>query len=145
MNVLPKAVVAITPISVTNGGTATGESIDTRGFNYCHIHVVASTANVVSNKPTVLKVQESATTDATNYADVTGLVGGTDFTVANALTSVPNGWLFGLPLKPNRKRYLRVLVSPQTTMVIGGSAILTRGEESPINATKAGVNNLVVI
>ena len=142
---LYKTVAAITPVSVTNGGTATGNAIDTLGYRYCTIHVFAGTADVVSNKPTVLKVQESATTDATNFADVSGLVGGTDFTVANSLTSLPNNYQIGIDLGVKRKRYLRVLVSPATTQVIAGSAHLHRAEEAPITATKAGVLNLVTI
>jgi hypothetical protein len=140
-----KTVTAIVPISKTNAATATGEAIDTLGFRYCAIHVFASTADVVSNKPSVLKVQESATTDASNFADISGAVGGTDFTVANSLTSLPNNYQFGINIGPARKRYLRVLVSPATTQVIAGSAILTRGEEAPTTAAKAGVLNLVTL
>lgn len=140
-----RTVAAIVPISKTNGATATGEAIDTKGYRYCTIHVFAGTADVVSNKPTVLKVQESATTDTSNFADVSGLIGGTDFTVANALTSLPNNYQFGINLGVNRKRYLRVIVSPQTTQVIAGSAVLSRAEEGPVTAAKAGVLNLVTI
>lgn len=140
-----KSVCAIVPISKTNAATATGEAIDTRGFDYCSITVVAATADVVSNKPTVLKVQESAITDATGFADVSGLIGGTDFTVANSLTSLPNVYRLDIKLKPARKRYLRVLVSPATTQVISGVATLSRGENSPGTAAEAGVLNLVAI
>jgi hypothetical protein len=140
-----KTVTAIIPISKTAAATATGEAIDTLGYRYCVIHVMASTADVVSNKPTVLKVQESATTDATNFADVSGLVGGTDFTVTNSLTSLPNNYQFGINLGVSRKRYLRALVSPATTQVIAGSAVLMRGEEAPSTAAKSGVLNLVTI
>lgn len=144
MRTQPRTVCAIVPISKTNAATATGESIDTMGYDHCIIHVCASTADVVSNKPTVLKVQESATTDASNYADISGALGGTDFTVANSLTSLPNNYAFHIDTRA-RKRYLRVLVSPATTQVIAGSASLTMGGEAPITAAKAGVLNLVAI
>jgi hypothetical protein len=139
-----KFVTAIVPISKTNAATATGEIIDTLGARYCEIHVVASTADVVSNKPTVLKVQQSDTTDSTNFADLSGAIGGTDFTVANSLTSLPNNYLFGINML-GKKRYLKVLVSPATTQVIGGSARLSRMEEAPKNAATAGVLNAVYI
>jgi hypothetical protein len=35
-------VIAIIPISKTNGATATGEMIDTKGFDYVQIGIVAS-------------------------------------------------------------------------------------------------------
>jgi hypothetical protein len=108
------------------------------------IHIFASTADVVSNKPTVLKVQQSDTTDSTNFADISGAIGGTDFTVANSLTSLPNNYQFNINML-GRKRYLKALVSPATTQVIGGSAILFRGEEAPNTAAEAGVLNAIYI
>jgi hypothetical protein len=144
MRIQPRTVCAIVPISKTNAATATGEAIDTIGYDHCVIHVHAATADVVSNKPTVLKVQQSATTDATNFADLSGAVGGTDFTVANSLTSLPNNYAFHIDTRA-LKRYLRVLVSPATTQVIGGSAYLSKGETSPVTAAQAGVLNLVMI
>lgn len=142
----PKIVTAITPVSVTNGATATGGNIDTLGYRHCAIAIVATTADVVSNKPSVLKLQESATTDTTNYADISGAVGGTDFTVANAVTQGENNYLFQVAqLGTKRKRYLRSLYSPRTTQVVAGVAILSRAEEAPITAAKANVSNLVEI
>ncbi len=141
----PKSVIAIIPISKTNGATAAGELIDTKGFDFCHIAVIASTADVVSNTLSVLKLQEADTTDATNLANVS--VGGTDFTIAtNAYTTTTNQnvWAFNVDCRA-RKRYLKVSASPQTTMVMAGVASLHRGEEAPINASKAAALNLVQI
>lgn len=144
MNVEPRVAVAIIPVSKTNGATATGEPIDCKGYDRCHIVVEASASDNTTNKESVLKLQESATTDATNFADISGFVGGTDFTIPDAQTTVtkPRA-LFSVDLTKNRKRYLRVLASPVTTQIYGGSAILTKGEEAPVNATKANVGVLV--
>jgi hypothetical protein len=49
MLIAPKIVTAIIPISKTNGATAVGEMIDTKGWDYVTIGIVASTADVVSN------------------------------------------------------------------------------------------------
>lgn len=138
----PKHVCAITPISKTNGATATGETMDMKGYRHATITVVAATADVVSNKPTVLKLQEADVTNTSSFADISGAVGGTDFTIANAKTDVPNVYGFHVDLR-KRKRYLRVLVSPQTTQVIAGAAQLHKGEEAPITATQGGIQNLV--
>lgn len=143
---LSKSVIAITPISKTNGATATGEMIDTKGFDYAEISVIASTADVVSNTLSVLKIEEGDTTSS--VATFAGAVQNTDFTVAtNAYTSTANGqnvWKYGIDLR-GRKRYLRVSASPQTTMVIGGVANLFRAESMPVTAAQAGVLNHVLV
>lgn len=140
-----KNVIAIIPISVTNGGTATGEMIDTKGWDYVTIGVVASTANVVSNTLSVLKIEEGDTTSS--VATFAGAVSGTDYTIAtNAYTSTANQnvWTLGVDCR-GRKRYLRVSASPQTTMVIGGVATLHRGEKAPVTAHEAGSLNAIYV
>ncbi len=139
-----KATIAVVPISVTNGGTATGENIDRMGFDYVEIDVIASTADVVSNTLSVLKLQESATTDATNFADIAAA--GTQFTIAtNAYTAASQGynvWSFKVDGR-GRRRYLRVLASPQTTMVIAGTAKLFRAKQALVTAAGQGALNVV--
>lgn len=142
-----KNVIAIIPISKTNGATAATEAslIDTKGWDYCEITVVASTADVVSNTLSVLKVEEGDTTSS--VATFSGCVSGTDYTIAtNAYTSTTNQnvWSFGIDLR-GRKRYLKVSASPQTTMVIGATARLSRGEQAPITAANAGSLNAVYV
>ena len=120
----PKSVIAIVPISKTNGATATGEPIDTKGYDFAAISIFASTADVVSNTLSVLKIEEGDTTSS--YATFSGAVSGTDYTIAtNAYTTFGAGvnqnvWTFFVDCRA-RKRYLRVSASPQTTMVIGGA------------------------
>jgi hypothetical protein len=66
-----KTIVAVNAVSKTAAATASG-LIDTLGYDWCTIDIIAATADVVSNKPTVLKLQEADTTDATNLANVSG-------------------------------------------------------------------------
>lgn len=144
----PKTVIAIIPISKTNGATATGEAIDTVGYDFAAISVFAHTADVVSNTLSVLKIEEGDTTSS--YATFTGAVQTTDYTVGTtAFTtfgagSNQNVWTFLVDCR-SRKRYLRVSASPQTTMIIGGLAMLHRAEQAPITATKAGALNLISV
>jgi hypothetical protein len=141
----PKTVIAIIPISKTNGATATGEMIDTKGFDFVSIGIVASTADVVSNTLSVLKIEEGDTTSS--VATFAGAVSGTDYTIAtNAYTSTSNQnvWSFNVDCRA-RKRYLRVSASPQTTMVIGGVAMLNRGEKAPASAAEAGSLNAIYV
>lgn len=130
-------------ISKTNGATASGY-VDTLGADHVHIAISAATADVVSNKPTVLKLQEADVTNASSFADISGAVGGTDFTIANALTSLPNNYLFSVDCR-KRKRYIQAVISPQTTQIIAGVALLGKLEEGAINASKAGAQNYVEI
>jgi hypothetical protein len=141
----PKTVIAIVPISKTNGATATGEAIDTKGYDFACISIIASTADVVSNTLSVLKIEEGDTTSS--FATFAGAVSGTDYTIAtNAYTSSAgqNVWSLFVDCRP-RKRYLRVSASPQTTMVIGGVAMLHRGEIAPTTASAAGALNAVYV
>jgi hypothetical protein len=141
----PKTVIAIIPISKTNAATATGELIDTKGYDFCSIGIGASTADVVSNAPTVLKIEEGDTTSS--FATFTGAVSGTDYTIAtNAYTSTTNQnvWAFHVDCRA-RKRYLRVSFSPATTMVIGGVAMLHRGEQAPATSALAGTLNSIYV
>lgn len=135
--------VLVTPASFTNGATASGY-IDTRGFDYLEIEVTAATANVVSNSPSVLKLMESDDTETTNFANISGAVGGTDFTIGNDFTSLPNQRVFGVALQ-GRKRYIRCDVSPRTTQIMSITGRLSRGEEAPVTASKANVQALVLI
>ena len=141
MNPQGKTVSFFQPVSKTNGATASGY-IDRIGYDYLRANVEASQADVVSNKPSVLKLQHSDTTDASNFADISGFIGGTDFTVAAALTSASNLYQFGVDLR-GKKRYIQIVASPRTTQVIAANGMLFRAKQTPINASDAGVLNLV--
>lgn len=145
----PKHAIAIIPISKTNGATAVGEPIDTKGYDFCSISIVASTADVVSNTLSVLKIEEGDTTSS--FATFSGAVQNTDFTVNTtaftqfgAAGSNQNVWSFHVDTR-GRKRYLKVSASPQTTMVIGAAAQLHRGEVKPSTSALAGSLNAIYV
>lgn len=129
--------IAIVGASVTNGETATASNIDTLvGDNparYLTIAIHAGTSNNVTNKFQTLKLQHSTTTDASNYADISGTVGGTDFTVPNANTSSAYMTVFNLDLR-GKRRYIRVQVSPRTTQIINAMAMLYFQPSAPDTA-----------
>lgn len=138
-----KTVVAINQASTTNGATASG-NIDTLGYDEANIDVVMTTSNAATNNPSVLKLSESDDTVVTNFADISGFVGDTDFTIAAAVTDTNSIWVakFKVDLT-GRKRYLKVSVTPLTTQVITAVANLGRPDTSPETAAKANVSNLV--
>lgn len=138
-----KAVVAINQASTTNGATASG-NIDTLGYDEANIDVIMTTSNAATNNPSVLKLSESDDTVVTNFANISGFVGDTDFTIANAVTDTNSIWVakFKVDLT-GRKRYLKVSVTPLTTQVITAIGNLSRPDTSPETAAKANVSNLV--
>lgn len=125
--------------STTNGATATG-NIDTLGFDYCRISVLLPTSDAVTDKPATLKISESDDTVVTNFATVSGFLGGTDFTNPNAIssaTSITQPYaVLNVDCRP-RKRYLKVSVSPTTTQVIVVMAELSRAEVTPATTDQA--------
>lgn len=142
--------VALNASSGTAGSTATAlidRMVGDDMADWMTIDVIATTADVVSNSPTVLKLQECDTTVASSFVDVVGFRGGTDFTIPAAVTAataaVGNAYKFNVDCR-GRKRYLRVLASPATTQSITVVANLARIKSgAPITAAKAGVALLV--
>lgn len=129
---------------VTNGATVTA-NIDTLGFDSVALDVIMGTADVVSNKPSVLKLAESDDTVVTNFADVTAFVGGGTggFTIPSADTSNANIYRFNVDCRA-RKRYLRLSVSPRTTQAVVIDARLGRPEVSADTSTSvSGTQTLV--
>jgi len=143
MNPLRKCVLAINQLSTTNGATTSGV-IDTLGYDFAEIDVIATSSNNVTNNPSVLKLSESD--DATTYTDVSGAVGDTDFTIPAVYTSTASDYKvkFSVDCRP-RKRYLKVSVSPVTTQIITAIANLHKGDEGPNSATDASVDALVEV
>ena len=134
----PKAAIVISPVSTTNAATATG-SIDTKGFDFATIDVLATTSNDTTNNFSVLKLEEGDTTSS--YSAVS--TGDTDFTIPAADTSNPQVVAqFRVDLRA-RKRYLKLSASPVTTQTITAVAHLSRADDLPVTATKAGAGVLV--
>lgn len=137
----PYIAVPISQASTTNGATASG-NIDGLGFSYAVICTLMATSNAVSNNPSVFKLSQSDDTVVTNFANVSGAVGDTDFTIADAKTSGDWLHLFKVDLR-GKKRYLKLSISPTTTQVITAIAMMFRAEELPIDATTHNVTQVV--
>lgn len=141
LSISPKQVIAINQASTTNAATASG-NIDTLGYDFATIDIITTTSDSTSNNPSVLKLSESDDTVVSNFANITGFVGDTDFTIPDAVTSGNWGVKLNVDLR-HRKRYLKVSVSPTTTQVITAIANLYKAADAPNTATKAGVKSLV--
>ncbi len=136
-----KHVIMIDQISATNGEAVTG-NCDTIGFAFASIDVVLPTSDSTANNPSAFNLLESDDTVVSNFATVSGFVGDTDWTIPVADISNSTAFKFNVNLL-GRKRFLRLSITPTTTMIVKGAANLHRASETPINTTKAGVVALV--
>jgi hypothetical protein len=127
-------VVGSVPAAV--GTSAVTLTIDTLGYDHASVSVLrASNASTVF--ASVLKVEQSD--DNSSYADVSGLVGGTDFAIpAVADTASVSVVKLDVDTKA-KKRYLKVTATPGVSVNTVVTARLSRGEESPVTAADAGV------
>ena len=130
--------------AATNAATLTSDTLDTKGYKEINIVVHATTSNNATNNPSVLKVQEADTTDATNFADIAALLGdgASGFTIPaspTATTTAPFAVLGVNKANGARKRYLRVLISPVTTQTFSVVALMARAEEAPNSITEQNV------
>ena len=130
---------------LTNGATGTA-ILDTLGFDFAAIDLIATTSSAATNNPSVLKLSEADDTNATSFSDITAFVGDGSggFTIPNSNTATASNSLytFNVDLR-HRKRYLKLTVSPVATQSFTGLAQLHRGEVSPASA--ADVNALAVV
>lgn len=134
----PKTAIMISPTSTTNGATTTG-TLDTKGFDYAVIDVLATTSNAVTNNFSVLTLAHGDTTSA--YTAIS--TGDTDFTIPAADTSSAQVVAQMRVDMRGRKRYLKLSASPVTTQTITAVAHLYRADELPVTAGKAGAGVLV--
>ena len=125
-------VVAAVPTAV--GSSAVTLTIDTLGYDYASVAVLrASNASTVF--ASVLKIEESD--DNSSYSNVTGLVGGTDFTIP-AVSDTASAAIVKLDVDTkSRKRYLKVTATPAVSVNTVVSARLSRGD-APTTASEAG-------
>jgi hypothetical protein len=134
--------VAIKPQSVTSGATATG-IVDRLGYEEAAVDVILDSQASTTSNPSVLKLQDSITTDATNFADITGFVGD----ATNGFTIPPAGAAativrLNVDLRA-RKRYLRVVVSPDgATQLLAAVVTLGKAKDSTVaRAQMSGVKD----
>ncbi len=132
----------IATCTATNAGTATA-TLDTIGFDFLTLNVTSTTSVNTTNNPSVFKLAECDTSNGT-FADVSGTVGDTDWTIPAEVTATttPTIVKFNIDLR-HRKRFLKLSVSPLTTQTFKLTGELMRGETSPNSAANANVAALV--
>jgi hypothetical protein len=135
---LPKSVIVISPETVTGAATVTGR-LDTLGYDFAVIDVMATTTNSATNNFSILTLAEGDTTSS--YATVK--TADTDWTVANMSTTLDQVIAqFRVDMR-GRKRYLKLTASPLTNHTVWAHATLFRGDKEPVVAADANVGALI--
>ena len=119
---------SIIPQSVSGASAVNGTSVDTLGYDNAKIHVYSAQASGSPSAASLaVTLQESAdgSTNWANALDNTGTVIGFTLSALQSAAALGAARVEGLNL--NRKRYLRVVVTPTFT---GGTspAVLAYGE-----------------
>jgi hypothetical protein len=118
--------------------------IDTLGYKYASIDVCfekVAAAGTNSAVALVCKLQHGDTTSS--YADLTGYVGGTSFTIPTpANTTADTVVRLDVDLR-GRKRYLKVLATGNATGSVYSVARLGKPEDGPDTAAEKGANAAV--
>ena len=116
--------------------------VDCKGWDYCSIDVIADTA-AAGDVMTTLKIGQGDTTSA--FTDISGAIGGTDFTIPAPNTSTGDIMSFEVDTRV-KQRYLQLtMVGDATTRLTTVVATLSRGEQPPTSATNRGVTTLVQV
>jgi hypothetical protein len=119
---------SIVPQSVSGASAVDGVSVDTEGYDNAKLHVYAAEASgspAAASLAVTLQESPDGTDTWTNALDNTGTVIGFTLSGLQAAAGVNAARIEGLNL--NRKRYLRIVVTPTFT---GGTspAVLVYGE-----------------
>jgi len=118
------------------GSSAVTLTVDTVGVDYASFTVLRG-SNASTVFASVLKVEESD--DNSTFSNVTGLVGGTDFTIPTVSDTSATVVVKLDIATPARKRYLKVTATPAVSVPVAITGRLSRLENAPSNASEAGV------
>lgn len=126
-------VVASLPSAAATSVTAL--VVDTLSWDYASFAVLRA-SNAATTFASVLKIEESD--DNSAYSNVSGFVGGTDFTIP-AVSDTANTSVVKLDIDTKaRKRYLKVSVQPSASIAVAVTGRLSRGYDVPTSASEAG-------
>lgn len=135
-----KSAIMVAPQTI--GTTSVTGYVDTLGYDHCRIYYQGATA-AAADVITALKLQDGDTTSA--FTDISGAVGGTDFTIPVPNTSTPDIMIFDVDTR-NKKRYLNISITGDaTTRTTSVMAVLDRAAQMPDTDTEAGAKEIVYI
>lgn len=129
---MEKVVATLPTAAATSTTTLT---VDTLSWEYASFTVLRA-SNAATTFASVLKIEDSD--DNVTYGNVSGLVGGTDFTIP-AVSDTASTSVVKLDVDcKSKKRYLKVSVQPSASIAVAVTGRLSRGENAPVSASEAG-------
>ncbi len=139
MNVLQgiKSVWITEPAAIVDNAAFTTAAIDTLGFSELLIEVRFGAMDIAM---AALKVQESDDSGMSGAADISGLVGGTDFDLP-VDTQDNTTYAFHIKLDGTRKRYIDLVATGGNGSVgtyMTAKASLAKAAQAPNSATERG-------
>lgn len=123
--------VVLAASQATNASAAGIVQVGGRG-DYLNVVFSLDTQAAPTSKPSVMKIQESDTTETTAFVDIPSMVGDgpNGFSIPNADASSPQTINLGVDWK-GRKKWARVEVRPSgVAQNIAAVAIISRGDDN---------------
>jgi len=130
----------LSPVSAAAAFTTTAADSVASGIKSDYATIIVHIGNIAAAM-TVLKLTESDASSS-GYSDVTGFVGGTNFTLPTA-SDDDKFVVFQVDLR-GRKRYLKVEATAGGTTVMGVSCIFSRGKVGTNSAADSNALALVI-
>lgn len=128
--------------TLATNATDTGIA-DCQSWHYAKVQLHQGVASSgTSNTFTTLKLRAGDTTSVTSHTDISGCVGGTDFTIPVVNSSTTGAIVeFNVDLRKMNKRYISIYATPAIVASDMGPfsvvAYLGRAEVSPTSAAEA--------
>lgn len=133
------------PASYSAGASA-GTIIDTLGFSDLMIAITFGGLTSASNVPTVIQLQESDTTFASNFVSIAG--SSQTSAITAAATAGAAAQIVEWDLQANtgtRKRYIQPVVTVAIAQTLDVDAVLGRAQIGVVTAADKGVTSLITI
>lgn len=132
----------LAPVSSTAGYTTTEIDTVASGVKFDYATIIIS-IGVIGADMSALKLTESDTSGS-GFSDVTGFVGGTDFTLPTSAAGAGKFVVFQLDLR-KRKRYLKMVATAGgSATLLSTQCILSRGKVGTNSATDSNALALVI-
>jgi len=136
-----RVVNGLAPISASAAYTTTEIDTVASGIKFDYATVIIS-IGVIGANMSVLKLTESDTSGS-GHGDVTGFVGGTDFTLPTSAAGAGKFVVFQIDLR-KRKRYIKVeATAGGTATLLSIQCVLSRAKQGTDSATDSNALALV--
>lgn len=149
-----KNVTALVPGAIATNATATGGTIDTKGFAYALITLHQNAASATNASATLKSISLTESDTTSSFSTISGFGGltaasGTSFAISvNNDTTSGAAIQFGVDLRNGRKRYLQLtctnLATSSGITAVSADCKLGNAQIGPDSATEAGATQRIL-